>query len=325
MRFITFILVLFQSCKVALAGPGGVCEPSRSQNTTEWVFSAVSGPAWSSCASSRGGVNDLGTYPMQCESDPTSVRIAVSSGLAECLVASSFDCKIPMYDFVSLDYDVHVSSCNGIWAAPLWMTPDTWQWDGGSGEIDSLEMCPRDSIYMNFAGGGKQTQLDQGVFNIDGMDGHVTVRKDSTGIVTTAACKGSEAASNGGQCAAPTYQSCDECLSTTSEGANTYACWCNPNTNPENIYGSGGCQNNADCMWTLVSDVWNGVTGDDGYFSCTSAVSSIDLPLNKPNLNSDCAFSVERITLRGGGPNESLQWGAGSPAYCSKLTTDPSP
>ena len=62
-------------------------------------------------------------------------------------------------DFVSLDYDFHLEGCMGIWAAPLWMTPDTWQWDAGSGEIDSSEFCARDAFHMNFAGGGHQVRL----------------------------------------------------------------------------------------------------------------------------------------------------------------------
>jgi hypothetical protein len=189
-----------------------------------------------SCISSSGGVNDLGTYPTQCNGDPASVRIEVTPGLAECLVAVSPHCKIPMHDFVSLDYDFNVDNCLGIWAAPLWMTPDTWQWGGGSGEIDSLEFCSRDAMHMNFAGGGHQIELDPSEFNIDQSNGHVTVRKDDNGIVTIVTCS-SEDLSDDGQCNAPVYTGCDDCL----DGGNTYGCWCNE---PENIYGSGGCQNN---------------------------------------------------------------------------------
>ena len=74
-------------------------------------------------------------------------------------------------------------------------------------------------------------------------------------------------------------------------------------------------------MWTLVSDIWNGVSGDAGYAGCMTAVPSIGLEEGKPNLSSDCAFSVERIVLRGGGLNGTLQWGAGSPTSCAVLTT----
>lgn len=252
-----------------------------------------------------------------------AVFMKVSQGQAECLVAGSMDCKIPMHDFVSLDYDFSIDSCMGIWAAPLWMTPDTWQWGAGSGEIDSLEFCARDAMYMNFAGGGHQVELNPSQFSIDGSSGHVTVRKDEAGIVTITTCTLSDIETRGSnstaeQCAVPVYTDCNDCL----WGANnTYACWCNEESN--NIYGSGGCVDGTDCMWTLVADIWNGVTGDEGYYGCMTEVPEINLPANTPNLNSQCAFSVEKITLRGGGPNGSLQWGQGSPDSCGVLTTDP--
>jgi hypothetical protein len=211
-----------------------------------------------------------------------------------------------------MDYDYHIAGCNGIWAAPLWMTPDKWQWGGGSGEVDSLEFCPRDGVHLNFAGGGHQVPAPDA--SIDNSDGHVTVRKDMAGIVTITACTSAEASANKGQCTAPTYKDCPDCLN----GDNKYGCWCNA---PNNIYGSGGCQNGGDCMWTLVSDIWNGVSGDAGYAGCMTAVSSLGLDQGKPNLKSKCALSVEKILLKGGGKNESLQWGEGSPASCAVLTT----
>jgi len=255
----------------------------------------------------------MGNVPTGCVNDISSVRIEVRTGAAECLVAHADTCKIPMHDFTSLDYDFHVASCNGIWAAPLWMTPDTWQWGAGSGEIDSMEMCPRDAIALNFAGGGHQVKTG---WNIDDSEGHVTVRKDERGIVTIAICTFAEASQHGGQCAAPAYANCAECLN----GANKYACWCNEGTNPPNIYGSGGCQNGGNCMWTLVSDIWNGVRGDAGYAACMNAVGNIGLGARVPNLKSKCAFSVEKVRLRGGGAGGKLQFGAGSPSYCSALT-----
>jgi len=84
-----------------------------------------------SCTSSGGGVNDLNSNPMGCAGDETGVYIEVTPSLgAECLQAHS-ECKIPMQNFTSMDYDFSVESCLGVWAAPLWMTPDTWQWGGG--------------------------------------------------------------------------------------------------------------------------------------------------------------------------------------------------
>jgi hypothetical protein len=285
----------------------GVCAPAS--NTAAWAFSAPKGTSYS-CASSAGGTNDLGTAPTQCAGDPASVRIAITPGKAECLVASAPACKIPMHDFVSMDYDFSVNGCNGIWAAPLWMTPDTWQWGAGSGEIDSLEFCSRDSVHMNFAGGGHQVET---ALSIDSSAAHITVRKDPSGIVTVTACTAAEASANADQCIAPVYADCDACQA----GNNTFACWCNAGAN--NIYGSGGCVAGTDCMWTLVSDAWNGVSGDAGYAGCMTAVPGV-VDKDKPNLKSRCALSVEKIVLRGGGLNESLRWGHGSPHSCDVLT-----
>ena len=99
-------------------------------------------------------------------------------------------------------------------------------------------------------------------------------------------------------------------------GNNSFACWCNGD---KNIYGSGGCQPDTDCQWTLVSDIWNGLSGDAGYAGCMTAVPGV-VEEGKPNLDSRCALSVEKITVRGGGPAGSIRWGAGSPSACSVLT-----
>lgn len=290
----------------------GVCnQASYSEERSKWMFNTGQN-SWFSCASSAGRTNDLGNTPHMCQGDPSSVRIGVQRGQAECLVAHS-PCKIQMRDFVSLDYDFVLGGCDGIWAAPLWMTPDKWQWGPGSGEIDSTEMCPRNSMFLNFAGGGHQVRTG---FALSAAYGHITVRKDSRGIVTIVACQSTEARANGNQCPAPRYSSCGEC----QNAGNSYGCWCNEAGG--NIYGSGGCQNGGDCMWTLVSDIWNGVRGDDGYNACMTAVPGV-VGARQPNLNSNCAFSVTNIRLRGGGPNGSMRWGPGSPASCGYLTTRP--
>jgi len=293
-----------------LAGVASAATVCPGANSSSWPFHVGRGN-WPSCASSAGSVNDMGNVPSMCTNDLASVRIQVRQNQAECLVAHAEACKIDMHDFVSLDYDFHVSNCNGIWAAPMWMTPDKWQWGAGSGEIDSMEMCPRDAIALNFAGGGHQVKTN---YNIDNAEGHVTVRKDNAGIVTISICNFNEV--QGGHCPAPSYSNCATCLN----GGNRFACWCNEGTNPPNIYGSGGCQNGGNCLWTLVSDVWNGVRGDEGYQACMNAVPGIGLGARVPNLRSSCAFSVENIILRGGGPNGSLRWPGGTPAYCSVLT-----
>jgi hypothetical protein len=309
MRLLPLLLLAVPCCCRGTAA-AAVCSPGEPDDG--WVFRAPApGAKTFSCASSAGGTNDLGGAPTPCAGgdDPTSVRIAVQRGKAECLVASASQCKIPMRNFTALDYDLAVSRCNGVWAAPLWMTPDKWQWGPGSGEIDSTEFCARDAIHLNFAGGGHQIALRADNFDIDDARAHVTVRKDAAGIVTITACAPSAASP---QCPTPVYQNCDECKT-----AGGYACWCNP---PENIYGSGGCQNGGDCQWTLIADIWNGVSGDSGFAGCMTAVPGIGLAAGEPNLDSNCTLSVERVVVRGSGPGGKLIFGPGSPPDCAVLT-----
>lgn len=314
-RLIAVVLIapIVYASSRALRGspPSGVCTPAT--NSSGWLF-ATPQDSGESCKSSAGGTNDLGSTPEMCSNDVTSVRIGLAQGKAECLVAVAPQCKIPMHEFVSLDYNFAMDGCMGVWAAPLWLTPMKWQNGVGSGEIDSLEFCPRDKAALNFAGGGHEVKR---AISLDSSNGHITVRKDAAGVVTTTACTQAEASSNSGQCQAPTYKDCAECL----QGDNTYGCYCNTDTTPANIYGSGGCTHGGNCMWTLVSDIWNGVSGDPSFDGCMSAVPSLGLERAKPNLNSRCAFSVEKITIRGGGPNDSITFGEGSPQACSAFTT----
>ena len=107
------------------------CDPAQDAST--WLFTAKEDShADYSCASEKGGVNDLGNAPKMCEGDATSVRLAVQKGKAECLKAVAGECGIPMRNFVSLDYDFSMSKCEGIWAAPLDDTTQvamgSWLW-----------------------------------------------------------------------------------------------------------------------------------------------------------------------------------------------------
>jgi hypothetical protein len=277
--------------------------------SSEWPFNVdvYSSP---SCSSSSGGVNDMGNVPTMCKNDLTSVHVKMRPGVMECLSARADKCKIPMHNFSSLDYDFSIEECYGLWAAPMWMTPDKWQWNGGSGEIDSIEFCPRSGMYTNFAGGGHQLEAPVEYSPRHGA-GHATVRKDTEGIITVKLCSFGEAQSNNGQCLKPAYENCAVC-----QNSSEYACYCNP---PLNIYGSGGCQNGGDCLWTLVSDVWNGVFSWSNYY-CMGPIPELGLGHCEPYLNTTCGYSIENIRLRGNGPNGNLRFSDGSPESCNVLT-----
>ena len=113
--FLLFLVYLHIDCE-AIAD---VCNPASDDSA--WPFNADKAQASPSCMSSAGGTNDMGNAPKMCSEDPASVRIEVTPGKAECLRATAGQCKIPMHDFVSMDYDFNFDGCNGVWAAPLWM------------------------------------------------------------------------------------------------------------------------------------------------------------------------------------------------------------
>lgn len=92
---------------------GSVCAAAAANDSAAWPFS-VDARAWYSCASSAGATNDLGNAPRMCAGDPSSVRIEVTRGEAECLVAHARECKIDMRQFESLDYDFALDGCNGM-------------------------------------------------------------------------------------------------------------------------------------------------------------------------------------------------------------------
>jgi len=259
----------------------GVCKQAEHDDNDQWAFD-VFGGAMASCTSSAGGNNDLGTTPHMCDGDYASIRIETTTGLAECLSAFS-ECTINMYAFESIDYDLWMEGCNGFWATPLWMNPTTWRGVGSSGEVDTVELCLRDSVHSNFADGGHQIQIPA---DANSMAGHVTTRKDKDGIITVKVCTLAEAASNGGQCLPLVYSSCNQCMQ-----AEDYACYCN-------IYGSDGCAPGTGCTWDLFSDIWNGIDGNGGYKACMSAASGV-VQEGQPNWNGHCMFSAEHVTVRG--------------------------
>jgi hypothetical protein len=260
--------------------------------------------------SSNGAQNDVnGNKPSSCDNsaetsaDSMCIDITGSPQHAECLVAQADQCPIAMHAFQQLDYHYRLEGCQGFWTAPLWMTPRVWQWGPGSGEIDSLEQCPTSNLFMNFAGGGHQVDTTQDPNN---AMGHVTVYKDDAGIVTTTHCTQAEAEANSGSCKRPTYADCADCLN----GKNTYACWCNEATSPPNIYGSGGCRSGGDCHWLLVSDIWNGVTGDAGYSACTGS------PTNSYKKDGHCKTSVTDIRLTAASHSQTVWADAPNQTLC---------
>jgi hypothetical protein len=200
-----------------------------------------------------------------CQGDPTSVVIE-GNGQPQCLSAKASDCKFSMYDMEQLDFDVNMLGCGGTWAAPLWMSPNRWKGGGASGEVDMMENCPSSAVYSNFAGGGDQVRWS--FADPNNLRSHTTMwkRADSNGVMSVfvKTCQPSELVS--GSCA--------------FGGTMAYL---------RDIYGLNGCSNGGDCIYTLISDIWNGFSGDGGYIGCAGG---------QPHYSSGCSVAVSRIRFK---------------------------
>lgn len=92
--------------------------------------------------------------PKMCKGDESSVVIYLNGENTEnkgCMAAGIEDCHVDMESFQSLEADVRMKDCVGIWAAPLWQKPvfvaqgnvsNVYYNQGLSGEYDYLEICP---------------------------------------------------------------------------------------------------------------------------------------------------------------------------------------
>ena len=49
----------------------------------------------------------------------------------------------------------------------------------------------------------------------------------------------------------------------------------------------------------VAGAIWKGVGGDGGYTGCMTAVPEIGLDAQQPNMNTQCALSVERVRIVG--------------------------
>lgn len=234
---------------------------------SSWIWSTGAVPS-PSCQSPE-VVNNA----QMCEGDPTSI-VFQASGDAECLASRMDACTFDMHDFDQLDFDLDMVDCQGTWAAPLWMTPTYWEGGADSGEIDMIENCPWDQVRSNFAGeseDNQQVSWTQGsnvVGTGDDFKSHTTMWKqqDTDGKmgIYISTCRQTEVGSDG---------TCPK------EGA----------AHQRDIYGKNGCSK-GDCVYTMVSDLWNGKFGDAGWTGCTQ---------EGTNIGSKCKFSVTNFKSKG--------------------------
>jgi len=262
--------------------------------SSEWVWSTGVGAPSPSCT--RPAKQNVG---QMCSGDPTSI-VMQSQGQTGCFATEMNECKFNMRTFEQMEFDMRVANCYGVWAAPLWISPNHWAGGGKSGEIDMVEMCPTHHLYSNFAGAsgsvGKQVRWDA---DSNDFDGHVSMWKalGNSGKyeVKVKLCSVDEAAANAGSC--------------QQTGAAVYY----------DIYGSNGCSNGHDCEFRFISDIWNGLQGDDGFTGCRRG--------SAPS-TSNCGFSIRNINVQGpsySGKCSALKGGSTPSSPRRRRSTTPAP
>lgn len=150
-----------------------------------------------------------------------------------------------------------------------------------------IENCPWDNVRSNFAGPsdrGKEVDWTGYVGTPNDFKAHTTLWKqdDGDGVMSihVKACLQSEVNGDG---------ACPE--------EYTAYLW--------NIYKKNGCSK-GDCVYHMISDIWNGENGDGGWIGCTGS---------KTNWGSQCKFSVTNIRTKG------VAFGGN----CAAMTGSPTP
>lgn len=106
--------------------------------TADWVFErAGNGSSHPSCSSPP-----IVNLARMCQGDPTSIVLDASlynDGIG-CFRAQSRQCKYQLRQVAQFDFDLTMTTCRGVWAS-FWSTPNHWEGDGLSGEMDWMETC----------------------------------------------------------------------------------------------------------------------------------------------------------------------------------------
>jgi len=191
-----------------------------------------------------------------------------------------------MHDFSQIDFDFQIKDCKNTWAAPLWTTPNQWKWGAGSGELDYLELCPSNKVMHNFAGGGTEAPVNL-PGDANNMIGHLTARNIKGQIqVSTCPQVGTSECDPIKYPSAASYPSDEEHEMGTT------------------IYDQGGCKEGGDCVYQLVSDIWNG----DGLNPQSCQVSNGKFTDGTFNPNSDCKSIVKNIKMQGKNGQNIKSW-----------------
>jgi hypothetical protein len=200
----------------------------------------------------------------RCAEDPTSLDLDLSR-LASDGGGSSTGC--PHFESVchfdvarvgSISFDVEMRQCGDVWACPLWMSPRSWRPpQHASGEIDFVENC-KGSLNLSF--GEAPPYFAQ--------------------------WPGRSAAALGRQHVRLDFEPDGSVLPTMTDAATGQSVTGLHLTGGQS-YRAQTSQNWKDNPFSLISDIWNGVSGDAGYAACQGRTAP----------QSRCGYTVSNVKI----------------------------
>jgi len=221
--------------------------------------------------SCNGSYNDEGFS--QCQGDPTSISLDMSHVRQKdnCFAYNTSQ-KLPFKpsQIRELSFDAQWDQCGDIWAAPIWLTPSSWEINQGqSGEIDFIETCRSNDNYgiktaimcdqhlerdnkcyePNWGNGQSSNGAKHFIGQIDHNSGDWTMHK------------------------------CDNLNETNVANCQLISRY------PRFLFTNNGSKKNMD--FHFVSDLWGGDGGDGGFDNCGNP--------NKPDTT--CKYTIANIKL----------------------------
>jgi hypothetical protein len=194
--------------------------------------------------------------------DPSSIymNMADMSDKTGCFAFTS-KCDFDIERLAYFEFDIDLTNCGTVWAAPLWASPTPWVAPAKtSGEIDFVEFCTVGTVRTNFGAGGEPGEVQDAWGSASGLEGpkHFKATFDPL--------------ASGG-----TLRTFVSDLDMQNTFAGSYY------TNYLSTVTATQANNNY--PFHLVSDVWNGYGGDGGWQGCGAQ--------NDPN--AQCQYVVKNI------------------------------
>jgi len=256
---------------------------------SDWIWQTISGTMQSCNLGVRGDIAGM-CLDEHGVPDHTSIYVnaAATTQRSGCFAWKSIGCSVDLRRVARVEFDFDLRLCDGVWVAPLWMSPTPWGPPGAmSGEIDFVENCPLGQLHTNFATGGVQKVIGS-PYGLGGPK-HMIMKLEDSGDVNAPGTL--------------TTQICD------FGGTNCKASSYYPNYMSTVLATKGKAQSDP---FEFVSDIWNGYGGDTGWWGCHAQ--------NDPG--TECTYVIRNIQVF---TNDHLPMFDTSGSPCAALNGDAGP